>query len=71
MNKIFCSKCKQNPAAIFVSKNDGDNEKEGLCIKCALEMNIVPVKDILDKMGATENDIDAMNEEFKNLLTDF
>lgn len=71
MNIIFCSECKQNPAALFVSKNDGDNEKEGLCIKCALEMNIVPVKDILDKMGATENDIDAMNEEFKNFLTDF
>ena len=71
MNTILCSKCKQRPAIIFISKIDGDKTtKDGLCIKCALEMNIGPVKEILDKMGITENDIDMLNEQLGSAMPD-
>ncbi len=44
-NKMICSKCKQRPAVIFVSRVDGDKTtQEGFCIKCASELNIGPIK---------------------------
>ncbi len=61
----LCSRCKKNPAVIFISKIEGDKTtQEGLCIKCAMELNIGPIKDILSKMGVTEDDIDSLNEQF-------
>ena len=65
MNMKLCSRCKKNPAVIFISKIEGDKTtQEGLCINCALELNIGPIKDMLSKMGITEDDIDALNEQF-------
>ncbi len=65
MNLKICSRCKKNPAVIFISKIDGDKTtQEGLCIKCAMDMNIGPIKDMLGKMGITDDDIDALNAQF-------
>ena len=64
----LCSRCHKNPAVIFISKIEGDKTtQEGLCIKCAIDMNIGPIKDMLSKMGVTEDDIDALNEQFGDL----
>ena len=65
----LCSRCKKNPAVIFVSRIEGDKTtQEGLCIKCAMELNIGPIKDMLSKMGITDEDIDALNENFTESL---
>ncbi len=65
MNMKLCARCKKNPAVIYISKIEGDKTtQEGLCINCALELNIGPIKDMLSKMGITEDDIDALNEQF-------
>ncbi len=70
MNMKLCSRCKQRPAVIFISKIEGDKTtQEGLCIKCAMEMNIGPIKDMMSKMGITEDDIDALNEQFGDALS--
>ncbi|MCH5199234.1 MAG: ATP-dependent Clp protease ATP-binding subunit, partial [Oscillospiraceae bacterium] len=67
MNVKLCSRCKKNPAVIYISKIEGDKTtQEGLCISCAMEMNIGPIKDMLSKMGITEDDIDSLNEQFGN-----
>lgn len=69
MKKMICSKCKKNPAVIFISRIEGDKTiPEGLCIKCAMEMNIGPVKQMMDSMGVTEDDIDAVSEQFNSIL---
>ncbi len=66
----LCSKCKQRPAVIFISRIEGDKTtQEGLCIKCAMDMNIGPIKDMMSKMGITEEDIDALNEQFGDALS--
>lgn len=71
MKMRLCSRCKKNPAVIFVSRIEGDKTtQEGLCIKCAMELNIGPIKDMLSKMGITEEDIDALNENFTESLGD-
>ena len=70
MKMKICSRCKKNPAVIFISRIDGDKTtQEGLCIKCAVEMNIGPIKDLLAKMGITDDDIDSINEQFGDVLS--
>ena len=69
MKKTLCSKCKKNPAVIFISRIEGDKTiPEGLCIKCAMDMNLGPVKQMMDSMGVTEDDVDAISEQFNSLL---
>ena len=70
MNKnMICSKCKQRPAVIFITKMEGDKTtNEGLCIKCAMEMNVGPIKQIMDNMGITEDQLDDMNEQMEQMM---
>ena len=52
-NKMICSKCKKRPAVIFVSRVDGDKTtQEGYCIKCATELNIGPIKQMMQSMAS-------------------
>ncbi len=68
-NKMICSRCKQRPAVIFVSRIDGDKTtQEGFCIKCASELNIGPIKQMMENMGITEEDIDAVSEQFGDIM---
>ena len=69
MKKVTCSRCKQRPAVIFISKIiDGKTVPEGLCIKCAMEMNIGPIKQMMDSMGITEEDVDSISEQFSSMF---
>ena len=68
-NKMICSRCKKRPAVIFVSRVDGDKTtQEGFCLKCASEMNIGPIKQMMQNMGITEDDIDAVSEQFGDIM---
>ena len=73
MKQMLCVRCKKNPAVVFVSKIDGPDgqqqgEPEGYCIKCATELNIGPVKQMMDKMGINPDDIDSISEQFSSLM---
>ena len=55
MNMI-CSRCKQRPAIVFVSKMDGDKHvNEGYCLKCAKEIGIPHVQEMIEKLGLEYN----------------
>ena len=67
----MCTRCKKNPAVVFVSKIDGIDSKEepvGYCIKCAMELNIGPVKQMMDNMGISPEDVDSVSEQFNSLM---
>lgn len=69
MKKMVCSRCKKRPAVIFISKIvDGKTVPEGLCINCAMEMNIGPIKQMMEQMGITEEDVDSISEQFSNMF---
>ena len=52
-------RCKKNIAVIFITKIEGNQTKnEGLCLKCARELHIKPVDDIIGKMGLSDEDIE-------------
>jgi len=65
MQPTICARCKKNVALIFITKMDpsGNTTNEGLCLKCAKEMNIKPVDDIMRKMGISEEDLDSISSE--------
>ncbi len=71
MKKMICSRCKKRPAVIFISKIiDGKTVPEGLCINCAMEMNIGPIKQMMEQMGITEEDVDSISEQFSSMFPD-
>lgn len=72
MKKVMCSRCKENPAVIFISKIvDGKTVPEGLCLKCAMEMNIGPIKQMMQSMGITEDDVEMLNEQMESIMDNF
>ena len=70
-NKMICSKCKKRPAVIFVSKIEGEKTtQEGFCIKCAMDLNIGPIKQMMESMGITDDELEAVSEQFGDMLGD-
>ena len=64
MRPTICAKCKKNPAIIFITKiENGESTNEGICLKCARELNIKPVEDIIKKMGLTDDELDSLTDE--------
>ena len=69
MEPTICARCKKNVAVIFITKIDGSNTKnEGLCLKCARELHIKPVDDIISKMGLSDEDLDALQGDMGTML---
>ena len=64
MNMPICSRCKKNIAMVFVARMDGDKTtNEGLCLKCARDLGIKPVGDMMDKFGISDEDVENMAKE--------
>ena len=64
MQPTLCSKCKKNVAVVFISKLDGDKPiNEGLCLKCAKELGLPQVDDMMKRMGISDEDLDTLNKE--------
>ena len=64
MQPTLCSRCHKNVAVIFIQKLEGGTTKsEGLCLKCAKEMGIKPVEDMMQKMGITDEDLEGLTNE--------
>ena len=63
MKHQMCSRCGERPAVVFIQKMEGDKvTPEGLCIKCARELNIGSINQIIDKMGISEEDLPRIFE---------
>ncbi|MBR5286597.1 MAG: ATP-dependent Clp protease ATP-binding subunit [Clostridia bacterium] len=64
-----CSRCKVRPAIIFVQKNVGGNiTSEGFCIKCAQELGIKPIDDIINQMNISPEELDAISEGMNEMI---
>ena len=69
MNMPMCSRCKKNIAVVFITKIEGPDKttQEGLCLKCARELGVKPLDNIMDQMGITEDDLEALSGEISSL----
>ena len=65
MQPTICSKCKKNLAVVFISRMNEKNEmvNEGLCLKCAAELGLPQVEDMMKRMGITPEDLENLNSE--------
>lgn len=69
MQARMCSRCGKNVAVVFITKLEGGVQKnEGLCLKCARELHIKPVDDMIEKMGISDEDLDNLSGEMMNAL---
>ena len=70
MQPTLCSKCKKNVAVVFISRMNEKNEmvNEGLCLKCAAQLGLPQVEDMMKRMGITPEDLENINSE---MMQDF
>ena len=62
MQPTMCSRCGKNVAIIFITKiENGVTKNEGLCLKCARELHIKPVDDVINKMGISDEELDNIS----------
>lgn len=60
---------QKNLAVVFITKIDGGKTvNEGLCLKCAKEMGIKPVDDMIERMGLSEDDLENLNGEMTEAM---
>ena len=56
-------------AAVFINKiEDGKTVSEGLCLKCAKEMNIPGFDDILKNVGISPEELDGFMEQMDEIM---
>ena len=66
MKPTLCSRCKKNVAVVFITRLDNNGQgshNEGLCLKCARELNIRPVTDMIEKMGLSDEELEGLTNE--------
>ena len=70
MQPTMCSRCGKNVAVVFITKiENGQTKNEGLCLKCARELHIKPVDDVIEKMGISDEDLDSLSGDMMNALS--
>ncbi|WP_303825198.1 ATP-dependent Clp protease ATP-binding subunit [Ruminococcus flavefaciens] len=66
---IMCSKCKKRPAVVFITSVQGNEKKnEGLCLSCARAQNIPQIKEYMDKLGITDEELDQLSDQMMGML---
>ena len=64
MQPTLCTRCKKRVAVVFISKIEkGETVNEGLCLKCAKELGLPQVNDMMRRMGITDEDLDMISDE--------
>ena len=70
MTPTMCSRCGKNVAVVFITKiENGQTKNEGLCLKCARELHIKPVDDVIEKMGISDEDLESISGDMMALAT--
>ena len=64
MQPTLCTRCKKRVAVVFISKIEkGEAVNEGLCLRCAKDLGLPQVNDMMRRMGITDEDLDAISDE--------
>ena len=65
----MCARCHKRMAVVFITRlENGESKNEGICLKCAKELGIKPIDDILKKMGISNEDFDRMTEDAEEYM---
>ena len=65
----MCARCHKRMAVVFITRlENGETKNEGICLKCAKELGIKPIDDILKKMGISNEDFEQMTEDAEEFM---
>lgn len=66
---MICYRCKKNMAVVFMTVfENGKPENKGLCLKCARELKLANIDQLMDKMGVTDEDLENMSAEIAEFI---
>ncbi len=69
MKQQMCARCGERPAVIYIQKMVGDEVKpEGLCIKCARELNIGSINQMIDRLGISDEELEQASEQMSQFM---
>ena len=71
MKQPMCTRCGERPAIVFIQKmEDGVMKPEGLCYKCAKELNVDmgPIQGLMEKMGISEEELEQASEQMSMFM---
>ncbi|MBQ4150845.1 MAG: ATP-dependent Clp protease ATP-binding subunit [Clostridia bacterium] len=65
----MCARCHKRVAVVFITRlENGESKNEGICLKCAKDLGIKPIDDILKKMGISPEELDKMSEDAEEFM---
>lgn len=69
MKQQLCSRCGKRPAVIFIQKME-DNKvvPEGLCIKCAKELNVGSINQMIEQLGISDEELEQASEQMSQFM---
>ena len=69
MQHTMCSRCGKNVAVVFITKlENGTSKNEGLCLKCARELHIKPVDDLISRFGISDDELDSISGDMMSAM---
>ncbi|MBQ3275555.1 MAG: ATP-dependent Clp protease ATP-binding subunit, partial [Oscillospiraceae bacterium] len=69
MQPTLCARCHKNMAVVFINRiENGTSHQEGLCLRCARELHIKPIDDMIAKMGITDEDLENLSSEMMDAM---
>ncbi|MBE6742524.1 MAG: ATP-dependent Clp protease ATP-binding subunit [Ruminococcaceae bacterium] len=69
MKQQLCVRCNKRPAVVFVQKmENGEVTPEGYCINCAKELNIGPVRQMIEKLGISDEELELASEQMSQFM---
>jgi ATP-dependent Clp protease ATP-binding subunit ClpA len=75
MKQQLCNRCGERPAVLFIQKMENDKVvPEGLCIKCARELNIGSINQMIEQLGISDEELEQASEQmnmFMDNMDDF
>ncbi|MCH5316983.1 MAG: ATP-dependent Clp protease ATP-binding subunit [Eubacterium sp.] len=65
----MCSRCGERPAVVFIQKmEDGKLTPEGLCIRCARELNVGSINQMIDQLGVSDEELEIASEQMSEFM---
>ncbi len=69
MQPTLCSRCHKNMAVVFINRiENNQSHQEGLCLRCARELHIKPIDDMIAKMGITDEELENLTTEMMDAM---
>lgn len=69
MKQQMCSRCHERPAVVFIQKMENDKVvPEGLCIKCAKELNFGSINQMIDQLGISDEELEQASEQMSQFM---